>query len=143
MEEQPKPVPPKKPRRTKLMVGIACIVLVVAGALGAAGYFYNKYQQIWNDPQIVAKEEVKHLTERAGRLIELPKDETPTIATVSDKEQLKEQAFFNSAQNGDKLLLYAKAKKAFLYRLSEDKIIEVAPMIIDNTAATGAKPAGR
>ena len=58
----------------------------------------------------------------------LPKDETPTLATVSDPEKLKDQRFFVNAVKGDKVLVYSLAKKAILYSPSLDKIIEVAPV---------------
>lgn len=51
-------------------------------------------------------------------------DETPTIATVSDITKLQGQPFFAKAQNGDKVYVYSNAKKAILYRPSENKIIE-------------------
>lgn len=57
--------------------------------------------------------------------MELPAGEQPTLATVADQEKLKGQDFFSHAQNGDKLLIYPKAKKAILYRPSTGKIIEV------------------
>jgi hypothetical protein len=69
----------------------------------------------------------------------LPANETPSLATVTNKEALsKTQLFFASAENGDKLLIYAKAMKAILYRPSTDKIIEVEPIVLNNGA--GAQP---
>ncbi len=75
------------------------------------------------------------LVAEVGRLIELPTDETPTIATVQDPTQLQDQPFFAHAKAGDKVLLYANAKKAILYDPVEHKIVEVAP--IDTTGTTG------
>jgi len=62
--------------------------------------------------------------------MELPKDEEPTIATVLDKEKLKDQLFFAKAENGDKVIIYSKNQKAILYRPSINKIIDVAPISI-------------
>ena len=59
--------------------------------------------------------------------------ETPTIATVSDPEALKNQAFFVDAKKGYKVLIYSNAKKAFLYDPSADKIVNIAPL---NTEAS-------
>jgi hypothetical protein len=63
-----------------------------------------------------------------GLLIVLPKNETPTIATVSDPSVLKNQAFFVDAKKGDKVLIYTNAKKAILYDPVIKKIINVAPV---------------
>jgi len=68
--------------------------------------------------------EVKELTAKVGKIFALP-DETPTIATVTDKERLSGQKFFEKAENGDKVLLFAESKQAILYRPSENKIIQV------------------
>jgi len=74
--------------------------------------------------------------------MELPKEEVPTIATISDKEKLKGQVFFDAAENGDILFAYTTAMKAILYRPSTNKIINVAPITINQgqNLAEGTKP---
>lgn len=107
------------------MIIIACVVAILP-----TYYFYNKYQkakQFVDNPSLVTQKEVRTLVERVGKLIELP-NETPTMATVSDKEKLKDQPFFTIAENGDKVLIFTQGKKAILYRPSTNKIIEVAPI---------------
>ena len=66
-----------------------------------------------------------------GKLLALPSDEKPTVATITDVEKLKEQVFFKNAMNNDKVLIYTKAKKAILYRPSENKIVEVGAVNIN------------
>jgi len=73
--------------------------------------------------------EIQRVTEAVGKLIILPEGEVPTFATVTDVEKLRQdQPFFNNAENGDKVLVYAQAKKAILYRPRVDKVVEVAPV---------------
>lgn len=108
------------------------IVVVILGI--AAFYFYNQYQNIKKNPNQVAQAETDALVAQVGKLIDLPKDETPTVATVLDKEKLKDQPFFSNAQNGDKILIYTKAKKAIVYRPKENKLINVGPISIDQKA---------
>jgi hypothetical protein len=68
------------------------------------------------------------------KLIDLPQNETPTIATISDKSGLTNQDFFSTAANGDKILIYAGYKMAILYRPSVNKIIKVAPLVMDTNS---------
>ena len=74
------------------------------------------------------KERIEILTKVSTHIV-LPKDEVPTLATVSDPEQLKKYPFFTNAEKGDKVLIYSLAKKAILYRPTGDKIVEIAPII--------------
>lgn len=87
--------------------------------------------QIDKNPEAEAQKETKLLTYKVGKLIELPVGETPTIATVLAEDKVNKELFFKNAEAGDKLLAYLKAKKAILYRPSINKIIEVAPIILD------------
>ncbi|OGI27112.1 MAG: hypothetical protein A2359_02520 [Candidatus Moranbacteria bacterium RIFOXYB1_FULL_43_19] len=84
------------------------------------------------DSNAAAQKEVKLITERIGKFMELPQGETPTLATVNDREKLEGQQFFLNSRNGDKVLVYPKAKKAILYRPSSGKIIEVANLTSGN-----------
>lgn len=117
---------------------------IVAGLLLAAVpalFFYQKYresQAVLADPSLATKQQVDALVKKVGRLIELPANETPTVATVKDIEQLKSQSFFANAKNGDSVLIYTQAKKAILYRSSIDKVIDVAPVNIDQTEASNS-----
>ncbi len=81
-----------------------------------------------NDPNTKAKNEVRELMEQVGKLIVLPENEEPTVATVTDLAPLKGQEFFAKAQIGDKVLLFTQSGNAILYRPSEEKIIEKAPI---------------
>lgn len=112
--------------------------VVVALAVAAAVYFYMQYmqaQKLLKNPTLVAQKQTDDLVTQVGKLMELPKNETPTIATVSDVTKLKDQPFFALAKNGDKVLIYTNAKKAILYRPSDNKIIDVAPVNIGSSAS--------
>lgn len=116
----------------KMLTPVLLVLLLLS--LAGNGYLVMKVKKLGADPQVAAKQEAAELIAEVGKLIALPADEEPTIATVTDPEQLKSQAFFASAQKGFKVLLYATAKKAILYDPINKKIIEVAPINIGTPA---------
>jgi hypothetical protein len=115
------------------------ISVLVILALIPSLYFYNQYQStkdLLQNPKAQTNAQTKSLVDAVGRLIELPTNEQPRLATVTDVTQLAGQPFFAKAQNGDKVLIYAQLGKAILYRESINKIIEVASV---NATAVGAQ----
>lgn len=114
------------------------IILVLAlVAVAAFAFLYQRSQseiKRLSDPRQVAKVEVQKLVEEVGKLVDLPKGEDPTVATVTDPEKLKNQPFFDKAKKGDKILIYTQAKRAFLYDPKNKKILEIAPINIGEQA---------
>jgi len=104
------------------------ISIIAIVAIGFAFYFYIQLRTLKQNPQVVAQNETEMLVGKVGRLMVLPEGETPTIATVSDPAALKDQPFFALAQRGDKVLVYTSSKRAILYSVSLDKILNVAPL---------------
>ncbi len=80
----------------------------------------------------IIKTEDQIIIERIGKLVFLPKGETPIIATVSDPEKLLGQPFFIDAKKGDQVLIYTNVKKAYLYNPVENKIVNMASLNIGN-----------
>lgn len=123
------------------IIGAVVIALVLIGAAAFPGiYYYNKYKdaakKLERNP-LLLEENSQALIDEIGKLIDLPQGESPTIATVSDVEKLKNQPFFAKAKNGDKVLIYNNAKKAILYDPVGKKILEVGPLV-----ATAPTPPG-
>ena len=133
----------KKPKLRLSPLVVIVLFLVVAAIVGSV-LGYQKYtslkqeNQRLSNPQAAAQNEANRIKSEVAQLIELP-NEDPTIATVVDAEKLRTQPFFINAQNGDRVLLFAQAKKAILYRPSTKKLVEVAPL---NIASNGANVAG-
>lgn len=110
---------------------ITLIFLVCFVAVGITGfYFYKKSSDLKKDPQVAVLQETESLVNKVGRLILLPQGELPVVATVSEPEKLKDQAFFRKAKVGDKVLLYQNAKKIYLYDPVANKVLEVGPINI-------------
>jgi hypothetical protein len=68
----------------------------------------------------------------------LPSGEQPTLAIINNAGKYNNVPFFKNAQNGDRLLVYAQAREAILYRPTINKIISVAP--INPNASTQSAP---
>lgn len=112
-------------KKTLFMV-LSIMIALVASSV----YFFLKYkgvsEELKKKSEGADKTEVLAVLAKVSKLIEIPTDEEPTVATVTDKEKLKEQKFFAKAENEDKVIIFVKAQKAILYRPSTNKIIEVA-----------------
>lgn len=111
------------------------VIFLLVLALLPSIYFYNKYQAVQKtlQKQLIPNDREK-LIAQVGKLIELPKEE-PTMAVVSDKDKLINQPFFQNAKNGDRVLIFTKAKKAILYRPSINKIIEVTQINLEDSSS--------
>lgn len=109
------------------------VVLVILLLAGLAYYFFTKYRELKENPNAANDAEVAALVEEVGMIMVLPDGEVPTIATVSDPELLKDQAFFRNAKEGDKVLIYTTAGKVILYDPEVKKIVEVAPIASEET----------
>lgn len=125
---------PKSKKTKKVVLYILLIALVLA-SVAAAGYYYSRYQDIKANPQQVTIDETKAIVQKVGKLIKLPAKEQPTLATVLDKEKLKDQAFFNDAENGDKILIYTEAKKAVIYREKDNMVVNVGPILLNSDSS--------
>jgi heme/copper-type cytochrome/quinol oxidase subunit 2 len=113
--------------KTKIIIRSLFVIILFLLVFIGWKYFYPDKGKV--DMLDVAERERVEVLAKVGAHIVLPKDEVPTLATVSDPEQLKKYPFFSNAEKGDKVLIYSLAKKAILYRPTGDKIVEIAPII--------------
>jgi hypothetical protein len=111
---------------------LAIVALIFLAMAGATVFLYHEWKQFKSEKNIASRDEISAITKKIGKYMDLPSDETPTMATVSDREKLKDQPFFTKAQNGDKVLIYTQAQKAILYRPAENKVIEVTNLSAQN-----------
>ncbi|HRF28940.1 MAG TPA: hypothetical protein PL051_04900 [Candidatus Saccharibacteria bacterium] len=78
---------------------------------------------------------VNTITTSVSRHMLLPTGEKPALATVTDTTKLNTE-FLKQAENGDKLLIYEKARLVVVYRPSIDKIVTVGPISIESLTDT-------
>lgn len=120
------------PTNKNRLVLVAVAVLFLLLAL-AAGFFFWKWIQEKSksdDSENVSQRVIKAV----GNIYEIPRDEEPTVAIIQDKDMLKEQIFFDGAQNGDYMLVYKKKRIGLIYREEIKKLINVAPIAMDSAS---------
>lgn len=120
--------------KKSVIVSFMLLVLLVVGASGAALYYYSQYKNAMFKAEH-PDTEAKQVLEKIGKLIELPTDEEPTVATVRDAEQLRDQPFFAKAQNGYRVVLYTNARLAILYDEAANKLINVGSINVATDSA--------
>lgn len=136
--------PPKKARK-KLSPKALFLTLLLIAAFASSFYLYQQWQQtvkqldtLKKTPAVAGQEELKVTIDKISKFISLPEGEDPTLATITDIEKLKDQPFFAKAQNGDKILIYTNAKKAYLYSPKNNRLLDVAPVNIGTPSASPA-----
>ncbi|GEM_PF-270005 len=83
--------------------------------------------------------DVDRLIAEISEIMQIPEDEKPQIGTVVNVKELKEKKFFAEAKEGDKVLIFTKAKKVILYRPSIKKIINAGMLDLENTKFDGKR----
>lgn len=124
---------PRLPKKKHLLVGGLFMMGII---LGAGGFF--GYQYFMNRPAVIAEDKPETVPQGVLGLIEkvetkvpdIPKNEFPSVATVKDLNTLSDQAFFQGAQVGDKILIYSVSKRAILYRPGSHTVVRQGPVEI-------------
>lgn len=115
-----------------VLISFIILVLLTIGSSGAAIYYYYQYRQLQiqvNDPGAA----VRDLIAQVGKLVELPQNEQPTVATVTNPALIKDQPFFAKAKKGDRVILYPNARIAILFDQAANKIINFGTINVNAT----------
>jgi hypothetical protein len=133
------PRPTRQSRRSsgKMLVALLVVLLVVA----CAAITYLIMSRGSNNDDYTQEQVALEIKQKVSRLwLDLP-EETPVVTTIENADEVKNQEFFRSVQNGDKLLVFIKEARVIIYRPSEDKIVNAGPVVNDNAgAATETQP---
>ena len=120
-------------RNKKIVIPFAIIFCLI---LGGIGFYFSALNPFGEDPAVMYAKQIQNMANEAAKYTKLPTDEDPVIATVSDKTKLPHEAFFANAQDGDKILMYKKNKKAILFRPSTKQVIAVATLNFQDSTST-------
>ena len=143
----------KSGRRTKFGSSKKFLVVVTILLLaGFAAWSFINYRQSEREilrlsslegQQDLAEQNLADLLEKVKAHMILPEGEEPVVATISDVEALLENnAFFEGAQNGDRVIVYAEAQQAIVYSPTRDLIVSVGPVVTGGDQVTEGDVAG-
>ncbi len=118
------------------LIGVVLLIVLTAGGVIYLAKVKPEVLGLAKNIQAENKKDLDNTVKMVGKLMLLP-TETPTLATVNDLNKVRGQDFFKNAAVGDKVLVYTGAKKAILYRPSNNKIIEVGVVNIPSGSAQG------
>ena len=121
-----------------MFIVIAGLVVVLAIGAGAYGFYRHRQNGQSNGAGVSSQSQIDTVVNKVGKLILLPSGEQPTMAIVNDVSKYSNVPFFKNAANGDRLLIYAQAREAILYRPSINKIIVVAPLNVDTLQSSAS-----
>jgi hypothetical protein len=124
------------------------VILLIIAVITSIGFGWSLMKYLETKKQLAVtisaeaqqeaiKKEVAVLLAKVGKLIVLPTNEEPTVATITDAASLKkEQQFYADAVDGNKVLVYMQAKKAIIYDEQKNLIINVGPIFVSDSATT-------
>ena len=144
---------PQKNRRKRLSFSkrnrlIALTILVLMAMGGFITYQQLQLNEYRNNPTKAAQEEQTHVLNLVRKLYQIPtyttkvdgkdvtKEDTPEIASITDKSKLSGQAFFDKAENGDYIVVFPNTKLALIYREKTNQIINSGPVTVDANQQT-------
>jgi hypothetical protein len=120
---------PEQAKKSNVNKVLLFVVILLLAAVSALGFMYYKESQA--DSKQATQAEVRKLADTVSRLVSVPEDETPTVATVIDAEKIKKNNpnFYKDVQNGDKMLVYSD--RVILYDVSKGVVLNM--VLVDTT----------
>ena len=120
----------------KIALGsLASAVLLIGGIISTSVILTRFHAPKPDSPDVKAEQDYNALVKTreqelstAKAQVSLPTNEQPIFATVSNAKSLPNNAFFKDALNDDRILMYPKNKKVYLYRPSTKRVIAEAPL---------------
>lgn len=128
----------KATNKTKKYIGILLALLVIIGGGYLAAQKSETFRSVFGMKPKTDQEAVSRYLAQLGKLMVVPKDDTPVLATVEDPDALvKQQAFFQGSQKGDVVLIFPKTSRAVLFSPKRNIIVNAGPLIQSQDQLTG------
>ena len=131
-----------KKETVRLVVISSLVTFFVVIILFGGGYLlYTKYISGFISRYQVDRQSKAILTE-VGKVVFLPEEEKPEVATILNAEQLKiNDSFFASAKNGDATLFYDKSGMIILFSMESHKLLNMGIIATSSASASETAPA--
>lgn len=111
----------------KILIIILVLVLLVIG------YFVFKPNAASYGEQLNEKE-VSEIVSNVQKLIVVPEDDQPLVATIVNADELiAQQPFYQNVKNGDVLIIYPTVQKAILFNPDDNILINVGPLQVNES----------
>lgn len=115
---------------------ISVLLVLLLLTTGVSALLFIKYQRaLGSNPS----EERQQIISKIEHVVLLP-NEDPSLSTVVDSTKFTNQTLRDRAKNGDKLLIYAEAKRLVIYRPATQKVVDLLT-IQEKQPTTAASPA--
>lgn len=129
-------------RKKKPVLAVVYIILIIVFASTSA-YFAVRYFQVNNKYKaaiMTQEEKNKKVVAKIAKLIDLPKDKTPEVAILADKDKISSsptvKAFYASAEKGDYVVAFKDTNQTIIYRDSTNKIVKTGEYIYYSAASS-------
>jgi hypothetical protein len=129
----------------RLNISTIITIGVVVISVLLAGYFYVEAENAREQsPEAVAARNLadsQRIVEKVSEILITESEAEPTVARVEDPQVLRDANpdFYKNVDAGDYLVLYPQ--RAIIYRESENRVINVAPIINTSQIAPSADQA--
>ncbi|MBM3231534.1 hypothetical protein FJZ28_04400 [Candidatus Peregrinibacteria bacterium] len=127
-----------------VIIIIALLALVAALELKRRAVAYQleqltvRLEQVQLGDAKQNQEAAKKIITQLGKLIDLPTNIEPTVATIVDVDALrKKNPFYNKAENGDHLVV--TTERAILFSSKKNKILDVVPVQLEPVGQQAAQ----
>jgi flagellar basal body-associated protein FliL len=138
--------------RNKQALILSLLILLFLISAASAGYFFWKFRQTQKQLVVlssvegqkeIAKKDTDELLAKLKKLMIVPENEDPVVATVTDRDALaKDQPFYANASNGDRVIAFLKNRKAIIYNPAKNIIVNVGPIFGETEAGNAATSTG-
>ena len=105
-------------------------VLLLVGLAGAGAYLFIENRDLQDQITLTTDEKNRRLVAEINEVYDLP-DEEPVVAIVTNVDEFKTTyPTFDTAESGDYLLFFRKARLNVLYRQDDKRVVKTADVVV-------------